>query len=136
MKRGFTLIELIVVVSILAVLLAVVSVRIVTLQKNEVDLLLSDLRYARTTAVSTQETVKVTFDIENDAYSISRQDHILVQRTLEDIDIIRLNYIDNPLVIYATGAFSKSGNMEIQYLGKPSKITFTVGVARFNEVEP
>lgn len=134
-KRGYTLLELVVVLGILGIMLAVVTIQIGAFQKNEVEEMLSDYRFARAYAVSNQTAVHIHYDLESDSYKIVAGDQTLHTRTLNDIDLLQMHHIENPVVIYRTGAFSKAGSMDITYKGKPSKITFTVGIARFNERE-
>jgi len=74
-KKAFTLVEILVVIVILAVVAAMVSPYVASSSDLQVvsaaRILASDLQYAQNTAITTQIPVTVTFDVNNESYSLS-----------------------------------------------------------------
>lgn len=133
MKKGFTLLELVLVLGILTLLLGVVVLSFTGLQDRELDRMLEDLHYARTYAVSNQKIVRFSFDCDTNSYLIAEQEsgRELKSRTLQSVKLIKPFHLTNPLLIYPTGAFSRCGHLVVENRGKFMKLNFTVGVARF-----
>lgn len=138
MRKGFTLLELVIVLGIMAIVLGIAVLNVSAHSHREMDTMLEDLRFARTYAVSNQKAVEILFDINADTYHIREQNSKkeLIYRRLTKVDLIELKHIHNPLIIYSTGAFSKCGHILFSYQNKEQRLNFTVGVARFTITAP
>lgn len=136
-RKGFTLLEMVIVLDILSIMLGVAVLSITMVQERELDHMLEDLRFARTYAVAHQKSVRVHFDTDNNSYRVVSEDGSeLLARQLRRITMDKPRHIGNTLVIYPTGAFSKCGHIPISYGAKSLYLNFTVGVARFTVTEP
>lgn len=131
MKRsGYTLLELVVVIGIIGIVLSVVGLRIWSNASREVDMILSDLRFARTYAVSSQESVQIHFDKDADGYQIlSNEGTVLKERALQHVDLVSFHWISPTQTVYATGAYEKCGHIVFTFLGETYRLNFTVGIA-------
>ncbi len=138
MKRSaYTLLELIVVLGILAIVLGVVLLKQTSLHQRELDVLMEDLRFARSYAVSQSRTVVLQFNTGTETYTISELSGAeLIKKTLKTVDLKSLHFIPSSFYIYPSGAFSKCGHILLTHSGKPYKLNFTVGVARFTLQSP
>lgn len=131
-RRGYTLLELVMVLAVLALVMSVVLIRYTAIQQRELDVFLKDLRFARSYAVSDQQSVRVQFNLDDDSYAIyDSKGSLLLSKEFQNVDLQKLYHIDSNMIIKPSGAFSKCGHIELMFQGKPYKLNFTVGVARF-----
>ncbi len=98
-RFGFTLAEIIIVILILAVAAAVVIPRATGMSEMQVQSaageLCSDLEYAQSVAVSTQQPVTVSFSTTGNCYSMSNQSGVLIH------PITKKSFVTT----YGTGAY-------------------------------
>ncbi len=137
-RKGFTLLELLVVLGIMSIVLGIAGLAIYQKNDRELDEMLEDLRFARAYAVSHQKTVAVEFDSTNNRYCIYEQKTgtPLMERELQHVQLKDPHYIGDTLLIRTTGSFSKCGHIELNYKNRELRLNFTVGVARFTLTEP
>ena len=143
-QRGFTLLELIIVVSILSIFAALAlptfnnafsDYKIESAAKR----IASDIRYARSYAITTDDTISITFDPADENYQVKNSSNIKITHPflktnfqitmtknfdLENIDLYQttLPGPGNKLIFDSLGA-TQGGTIEIRYAGRVKIIT-------------
>jgi prepilin-type N-terminal cleavage/methylation domain-containing protein len=130
--RGFTLVEVIVVVLILAIAGAVVIPMVGDTEKFQslaaARMVVSDLQYARDTAITTQQDVTVAFDPDTESYTVSNASGPLIHPMTKEaytvdfrssdgfgsLNVIAASFNGSESVTFdVTGAASSDGTVEI-----------------------
>ena len=143
-QRGFTLLELIIVVSILSIFAALAlptfnnafsDYKIESAAKR----IASDMRYARSYAITTADTINVVFDIGNEKYEIKdsttqkikhpflKKDFIITMTNefdLEGIDIYQVTIPGGGLTLsFDSLGTTSGGTITVKYAGRVKTIT-------------
>ncbi len=135
-NRGFTLIELIAVVVIIAIaaMLAIpmFSSAASTQVRVAADMIAADIEYAKSMAISRQETYKVIFDESAESYSIEDEDGVISHPVTHGDYVVNFkadSRVDKVNIVDAD--FGSSGErVSFTYLGSPDNggsITLSVG---------
>lgn len=123
-KKGFTLIELIIVVVILGIA-AMIAVPVVSSAadmqvRSAANQIAADLDYAKSMAITHQQSYTVVFDIANESYQIQDSGGNLIEHSVNPGDFV-VNFTKNGLdrVDIASADFDGEVAVTFDYLGSP-----------------
>jgi prepilin-type N-terminal cleavage/methylation domain-containing protein len=136
-NRGFTLIELIAVVVIIAIaaMLAIpmFSSAASTQVRVAADMIAADIEYAKSMAISRQETYTVIFDESAESYSIEDEDGVISHPVTHGDYVVNFktdSRVDKVNIVDADFGSSEPEQVSFTYLGSPDNggsITLSVG---------
>lgn len=118
-KKGFTLIELIVVIAIISIILgmAAPSSNVIrkSKEKSELKELKRDIEYARDNAIFHNQVYSVIFYVNENRYVIkSNKNNIIKKKTLSsDLKILRTNFINDRIIFSYIGAPNRGGTISL-----------------------
>ncbi len=118
MKRGFTVLELVMVILVVAILAVVTTVRMPDLTNTRIRLaakkIQSDIRYAQRLAMNTQLRTAMRFDIATDTYFIQIESNALWPPAKDPLSqkdfVVRLNTAEYQGVDIALACFNGCAN--------------------------
>lgn len=139
MKRGFTLIELVTSLAIIAILAAVVIMKIPSLdgmkEKEEVRQIERNLNYARRLAIASGRDVNFYLDEESYSY----QDPSTKEETKVDLEYLTLQVMladsKKPIAFKENGSINNAGSIKILGNDKNYKITIVPVTGKINVKE-
>ncbi len=137
MKRAFTLIELLLVLSILAIMASIGIVKMGTLrslqEKNEYRMVARDLKYARNLAMTTRRKIYFSFHPELKGYSIGESRGDYTKKTeLKYLRLVPIETSDEYIEFSPGGAPNRARTLELQAEDRVYQITVQLATGKVN----
>lgn len=135
MKKGFTLLEILLTVSLLLIILSVAWIKfqpMFSIQENqEIRQLVRDLNFARNIAIHTHQSASIQI-IDNTQYQLVYKDHV-TQRKCKRIRLV--NYPADDIKYLPTGAPALNYTIQVRGRTKNYRVTSTVATGKVQIVE-
>ena len=131
-KRGYTLVELLVVLAILAIVLSIgmPSIRIIfnTSEKKELMEFKRDIIFARNSSIVENCAYTLLLDVEKNGYRIKKENKTIKNIKFSHGIVLKSSNFGASVYFTATGAPSKAGTISLTNR-KKDKIQITINVA-------
>lgn len=137
---AFTLAEMLVVIAILAIVAAVVLPRMVGSSdmqaRSAARVMMADLEYAQSVAITGQAPITVTFSIAGNSYTVSNASGPLIHPITKKTYVIELGEVKGmESVSIASASFGGASSMTFDALGAPDNsgtVTITAGAHTYS----